>query len=204
MSKNHGRLMLLIGLTMTLWWVAACSPAATPAAPSGTLVVGLAAESEAMDPYFVYQNAGQSIMRALFDNLLDRDFDGKIIPGLAESWSIVDDKTLEFKLRKGIKFHNGEDFDANSVKFSIERMLNPDLKAGARNQYASIDTVAIVDPSTVRINLKKTDATVVQALSGLQMLPPLQQCGHDALDIDAVIQSLTHALVSQRAACIRH
>ncbi|MBI1802186.1 MAG: hypothetical protein HYR71_11230 [Chloroflexi bacterium] len=197
MSTGNRGLLFRIALILTALLLSACgasttpappaatqppaAPAATatPAGPSGTLVVGLAAESEAMDPYFVYQNAGQSIMRSLFDNLLDRDFTGNIIPSLAESWSLVDEKTLEFKLRKGVKFHNGEDFDANSVKFSIERMLNPDLKAGGRNQYASIDTVNIVDPFTVRIVLKKTDATVIQALSGLQMLPPnyLKQVG---------------------------
>lgn len=200
MSKHNLRASLLAGLALVALFLAGCAapttpvpaatptvaaatattaPPPTPAGPTGTLVVGLAAESEAMDPYFVYQNAGQSIMRAIFDNLLDRDFDGKIIPGLAESWTIVDSKTLEFKLRKGVKFHNGEDFDANSVKFSIERMLNPDIKAGGRSQYASIDNVAIVDPSTVRLNLKKTDAALVQALANLQMLPPnyLKQVG---------------------------
>lgn len=173
------RIVAVVSMAIALALLPAASTLSAAPAPAGTLVVGLAAESEAMDPYFVYQTAGQSIMRAIFDNLLERDYEGNVIPGLAQSWRIVDERTLEFRLRRGVKFHNGEDFNANSVKFSIERVLNPELRAGGRAQYASIDSVVILDPYTVRLVLKRPDATLIQPLTTLAMLPPnyLKQVG---------------------------
>lgn len=125
-----------------------------------------------MDPFFANQASGRSIMRTLFDNLLEIGFDDRIVPGLATSWKAVDEKTLELRLRTGVKFHNGEAFDAEAVKFSIERILKPELKAPFRSLYTSIDAVTVVDSATVRVALKKPDATIVQALALLQVVPP--------------------------------
>src|SRR6266516_2968505 len=74
--------------------------------------------------------------RQIFDTLLRRDLKTLKLEGnLAESWRLVNDTTWQFKLRRGVKFHNGEPLDAAAVKFSIERMLNP--KQGRRVAPAS-------------------------------------------------------------------
>jgi peptide/nickel transport system substrate-binding protein len=137
-----------------------------------TLTVGLSADAESMDPFFVNQAAGWSVVHALYDHLIDRDFDGNLVPGLAESWTVVTPVTLEFNLRQGVTFHNGEPFDAESVKFSVERMLAKE-EAPNRNKFTSIDSVEIVDAYTVHFNLNKSDGTLFDSLtSRLAMLPP--------------------------------
>ncbi len=72
-------------------------------------------------------------------------------PLLAESYKIVNDKTWEFKLRKGVKFHNGEDFNAAAVKFVLERMADPKLKLRQTVFQGVIDRVDVMDDYTFRI-----------------------------------------------------
>jgi peptide/nickel transport system substrate-binding protein len=138
----------------------------------GTLTVGLSADAESMDPFYVNQAAGWSVVQALFDHLIDRDFEGNLVPGLALSWTAVGTDTLEFELRQGVTFHNGETFDAESVKFSVERMLAEE-EAPNRSKFTSIDSVEIVDDHTVRLLLNQPDGTLFDSLtSRLAMLPP--------------------------------
>jgi peptide/nickel transport system substrate-binding protein len=140
-------------------------------APVG-LTVGLSADAESMDPFFVNQAAGWSVVHALFDHLIERDFESEIVPGLAKSWTVVDETTLEFQLREDVTFHNGEPFDAESVKFSVERMLGEE-EAPNRGKFTSIDAVEIVDAYTVRFLLNRPDGTLFDSLtSRLAMLPP--------------------------------
>jgi peptide/nickel transport system substrate-binding protein len=163
----------LLAVTVLLM---ACAPG--PAAVSTSsrgpteLRIGLSFDVESMDPFFVNQAAGWSVVHALFDHLVERDFEGNIVPGLAESWSILDDTTLEFSLREGVTFHNGEAFDAEAVKFSVARMLSEE---GAPNQgkFTTIDSVHIMDDHRVRFNLSRADGTLFDSLtSRLAMLPP--------------------------------
>jgi len=146
----------------------------TPAGgPSGELVVGLSAESESMDPYFVYQAAGNSIMEAIFDSLLSFDRDGNVgTGGLAESVEVIDETTLEFQLRSGITFHNGEPLNAEAVKFSLDRVRDESLASGLAGQYESIESVDAVDELTVRVNLSQPDASINSNLATLEIVPP--------------------------------
>jgi len=148
-------------------------PPPTEAPPEPTeLRIGISADVESMDPFFVNQAAGWSVVHALFDHLVERDFDGNIVPGLALSWTIVDTATLEFVLREGVTFHNGEPFTADSVKFSVERMLAEE-EAPNQGKFTTIDAVEVVDDYTVRLLLNRPDGTLFDSLtSRLAMLPP--------------------------------
>jgi peptide/nickel transport system substrate-binding protein len=93
--------------------------------------------------------------RQIFDTLLRRNLKTLQLEGnLAESWRVVNDTTWQFKLKRNVKFHNGEPFDAAAVKFSIERMLNPKQGAPGRTSIATIDHVDVVDPYTVNVITK--------------------------------------------------
>ena len=93
--------------------------------------------------------------RQIFDTLLRRNLKTLQLEGnLAESWRLLNETTWQFKLRRGVKFHNGEPFDASAVKFSVERMLNPQQAAPGRTSIATIDRVEIVDPLTVNVITK--------------------------------------------------
>src|SRR5512132_4144518 len=78
---------------------AAAKPTSAPAANlTGTLKIDTISEIESPHPYFASQLVGISVRMNVFDTLVDRDFDGKIVPALAESWTVVDDTTIDFKI----------------------------------------------------------------------------------------------------------
>ncbi len=79
----------------------------------------------------------------IYDTLLQRDANLKIEPLLAESYKLIDDLTWEFKLRKGVKFHNGEDFNAAAVKFNLERLADPKNKLPQTFLIGVLDRVDI-------------------------------------------------------------
>ncbi len=159
-------------MTLILALVLGLGAFAAAQAPTGTLNVGLRADPESMDPHFVYHPSGFAVMEALYDGLVIADWDGKIVPHLASSWEVLNDTTLEFVLRPDVKFHNGEAFDADSVKFSIERVLNEDLQSGLRSRFKSIESVEVVEPHRVRLHLTHPNSSIVWNLTALAMLPP--------------------------------
>jgi len=93
--------------------------------------------------------------RQIFDTLLRRNLKTLQLEGnLAESWRVVNETTWQFKLKRNVKFHNGEPFDAAAVKFSIERMLDPKQGAPGRTSIATIDHVDVLDSYTVNVITK--------------------------------------------------
>src|SRR5262249_46610280 len=96
---------------------------------------------------------------------LDRGFN--VVPELARSWQVSSDgKRVTFQLQRGVKFHDGADFNADSVKWNIERILDPQTKSPQRAQLEpAIASVAVVDPYTVAVELKKRFAPLLAALA---------------------------------------
>ena len=98
--------------------------AATPAAAK-TFRYAFQGDLNALDPYTLNESFTLGALGNVYEGLTKRDKDLKIIPGLAESWEIVDPLRWRFHLRKGVKFQGGEDFTADDVLFSTERMRSP-------------------------------------------------------------------------------
>ncbi len=123
-------------------------PGPSSAAPKGQIVNALSSDISTLDPQNHNIRVNYIVGWHLYDNLVYRDQKTlKIGPHLAESWKIIDDNTWEFKLRKGIKFDNGEPFTAESVKFTIERGLDP--KCPQRPSVSWVKEVKILDDYTV-------------------------------------------------------
>ncbi len=118
-----------------------------------------------LDPHLHHNIEIEDILRQVCEHLVDRDPDGKLIPSLATSWSLINDTTWQFTLRKGVIFHNGEVFDAKAVKFSIERILDPARKSPQDRLYESIDHVDIIDNHTVNIITKRLDVLLPNKIS---------------------------------------
>ena len=109
--------------TLSLASLAALAlPAGIAAAQS--LTIGLASEPTAADPHYHKVTTNDSFSAHIFESLINRNAKMELIPGLAESWKPVDDSTWELKLRKGVKFSNGEPFTSKDVLFTICRVLN--------------------------------------------------------------------------------
>ncbi len=123
-------------------------------AQAQTLRFGLMEDPDALDPTFARTFSGRMVFAALCDKLVDIDAKLNIVPQLATEWAwSADQKTLTLKIRDGVKFHDGEKLDAEAVKFNLERHLKSP-GSQRRGEIAAIDTVEVVDPLTVKINLK--------------------------------------------------
>jgi len=156
---------LVFAVSMLVGW----SP--TEAAPAGTLTIALSSDISTLDPQMHNVRINYLVGWQLYDNLVTRNQSTlEIIPHLAESWKVVDDHTWEFKLRRGIKFDDGEPFDAESVKFTFERAL--EAKSPIRSHFAYVKDIRVVDTHTVRIVTQAPYPALLQTVVNFQMLPP--------------------------------
>jgi len=162
--------VMRLGLLM-LGMVILVLPGQPSAASKGQITVALSSDVGTLDPQNHNIRINYIAGWHLYDNLVYRDQKTlKIGPQLAESWKLIDDNTWEFKLRKGIKFDNGEPFNAESVKFSIERGLDP--KCPQRPIVSWVREVRILDEYTVRIISDKPYPVALERLANYQMVPP--------------------------------
>jgi peptide/nickel transport system substrate-binding protein len=138
-------------------------------------VVVLTANSlTTLDPYHMSSvHPDDSIAAHLWDTLIWLNDDLEPEPSLAESWWLVDDLTWEIALRQGVAFHNGEPFNAQAVRFSLERtrQLGNSLETFASD--VALQSVEIVDDYTVRIHTAQPAVAMVYELSTVEMLPPV-------------------------------
>ena len=121
-----------------------------------TLNFAWSKELETMDRYYNTAREGMIVSRMICDDLIYRDpvtFEYK--PLLAKSFTWIDNVTMEFELRKGITFHNGEKFDADDVVYTLNFMSNPENKVLVQRNVKWIKNVEKLGPYKVRINLKK-------------------------------------------------
>lgn len=170
MKKNEYR-KGIIGVISLLVIVFLAWPAHLWAAPKGKLVAALSSDISTLDTQNHNIRVNYIIGWHLYDNLVYRDQKTmKIGPHLADSWKLIDENTWEFKLRKGVKFDNGEPFNAESVKFTIERGLEP--KCPQRPTVSWVKEVKVIDDQTVRIISLKPYPVALERLSNFQMLPP--------------------------------
>ena len=116
-----------------------------------TLVIAQGVDPTTLDPQDHLETPALNTCLNLYDTLLERDANLKIVPVLATSYKQINDNTWEFKLRQGVKFHNGEEFNAAAVKFNIERMADPKNKLRQTVFQGIVDRVDIIDNYTVRI-----------------------------------------------------
>ncbi|MEQ1773685.1 MAG: ABC transporter substrate-binding protein [Burkholderiales bacterium] len=138
---------LIAGLVCT--WAASFLSIGAHAAD---LRIGLSADVTTMDPHFLASQPNLTVGYHVFDALTHVDEKARLIPGLATSWRAVDATTWEFKLRPGVKFHDGSDLTAEDVMFSLERPLNIKGSPGGFAAYVrAIVGKEIVDKQTIRL-----------------------------------------------------
>jgi peptide/nickel transport system substrate-binding protein len=127
---------------------------------------------ENLDPTMNLASIRATVGVSMFDSLVGRDRDNRIVPELAESWQLLNDTTWQLKLRRGVVFHDGEPFNADAVRFTIQRVLDPEQKSPNRANIAEIVKVDVVDDSTVNLVTGKPYATILNRLIDFPMLPP--------------------------------
>src|SRR5882724_1544617 len=143
----------------------------------GTLRVGFYIEAATMDPHFSGSKIDRQVYHNIYEPLVTLDVKLGIRPGLAESWQQPDPKTVIFKLRRGVKFHDGTDFNAEAARFNFNRMKT-EPKSVRKGEVASIDSVDVVDAYTIKLNLKRPDAALLATLTdraGMMVSPKVAQ-----------------------------
>jgi peptide/nickel transport system substrate-binding protein len=137
------------------------------------LVVALAAEPAGLHPLLHTGLLEASVYANVFDPLIALDADGRPRPALAEAWEMRNERTWAFRLREDVVFHNGERFDAESVRFTVGQMLDPTTASPIRAQLDAIERVETPDPRTAVVVTKQPFAPLLAELTGLMMLAPL-------------------------------
>jgi peptide/nickel transport system substrate-binding protein len=162
----------------------ATQPAAAAGTPKkgGTMRVGLGVDVTLLDPHLSGSKIDRQVYHNFYDPLLRLDEKLGIQPNLAESWQTPDPKTLILKLRQGVKFHDGTDFNAEAARVNFDRMAN-DPKSVRKGEVANIASAEVVDPQTLKLNLKQPDASLLATLTdraGMMISPTaLQKLGAD-------------------------
>jgi peptide/nickel transport system substrate-binding protein len=145
----------------------------TPAGPSGEIVIAIGGDPSTLDPQAADDGNERAVNDNVYETLIARDpKTTELVPGLAESWKEVDATTWEVKLRQGIKFHNGEPFNAEAAAFSINRVINPDYKSEQISFFSTIKEAKAVDDSTIQVITDGPDPTLPARLYWLKIVPP--------------------------------
>ncbi|MDA0990042.1 MAG: ABC transporter substrate-binding protein [Verrucomicrobia bacterium] len=135
-----------------------------------------------LDPMKAVAPPGTLLYPAIFDALTLIE-GGEVLPALATDWELADDNlSWSVKLREGVTFSNGEPFNAEAVRFTYERALNPDLGLSITARVATIAAVDVVDDYTVRFVTKSPDPIFPRRMAAVYMLPPqtFQSMGEEA------------------------
>src|SRR3954470_5979328 len=170
-------LALMLGMSST----AQAEQLDPKAKPGGDIIITYKDDVATLDPAIGYDWQNWSMIKSLFDGLMDYEpGTTNLKPDLAESYEIAPDgKTFTFKLRHGVKFHNGREMTADDVKYSLDRVVNPKTQSPGAGFFASIkgheavaagtseslEGVTVVDPYTVKFELTRPDATFLHVMA---------------------------------------
>lgn len=144
------------------------SDKATPAVGKDTLIVALDKEIQSLDAQITASGDSQRYAMQIYDTLYGFDPKGNIVPRMADAFKISPDGLVyTFQLRNGVKFHNGDLFTADDVKYSIERIIDPASKSTRRPYFAPV--IALIEtpsPNSVVIRLKQADGAFMNKIAG--------------------------------------
>ena len=173
-ALRRSRLGLAILVTVASIVTGSGARAADP--PGGNLVIGLDQEPPTLDPHASPSAVTYQIIASVTESLLYRGPDGKLVPWLAESWSTSGDgRSITFKLRRDVKFHDGTPFNAEAVKFNFDRIVDPKFKAGgSRAALAGYAASKVLDEHTVQVSFETPYSPFLNYAAGgtLSMVSP--------------------------------
>lgn len=179
---------LVLKLALVIVLLASCVSSAPAGAPTGstgssdesagapkaggTLTIALNGEIDTIDPHKSVTIVAFQVQQQIFESLvrLKPTLDD-VEPELAESWEQPDDVTYIFKLRQGVKFHNGKDFKAEDVKFSFDRIMDEKTGSSRKPDFTPVKSLEVVDDYTVKFTLNNPYGPFLSKLESLRILP---------------------------------
>lgn len=177
---------ILLGLLMALMvLLAACASGSDPteekedskdAGASGAkdFVMAVHSDASTLDPTGSNDVPSHNMQEPIFERLLKRDENMELIPGLAKEWAFIDDQTVEFTLEENVTFHDGEEFNAEAVKKSLDRVIDPKIGSPKYDNFAMIESVEVIDDFTVQVKTEYPFAPILAHLShtGASIISP--------------------------------
>jgi peptide/nickel transport system substrate-binding protein len=173
----------MLATRLVLAFVLAC---AAPIAAAADLRIGLAADVTSMDPHFVNIQPNNLVAWHVFDALTRVDENARLVPGLAESWKATDATTWEFKLRRGVKFHDGSELTAEDVVYSLDRPATITNSPGSFVPFTRpLVFKQVVDRYTLRLKTATPYAMVPYDLNSIFIVSKRAATGLKSQDFDA-------------------
>jgi len=157
-------------LAILLGWTVA--PASPSRAETVLRICDDVADPATLDPQKEFTEKNHTLVQQIYEGLVQFSPDGKLEPCLAESWERVGPLRMRFHLRKGVKFHNGEPFTAEAVRWTMDRYLNPATGFPGFGFLGSIDKAEVVDDYTVDILTKFPDGLLLNRLAAFIVISP--------------------------------
>ena len=165
-----------------------------------TLVVALVSHAPTLDPHMHFERVGILVNINMYDSLLHKNTRLEYEPSLATSWKALNDTTWEFKLRKGVKFHNGDVMTAEDVKYSFDRVLDQTKKSPQYGNVRAIKEVRIVNPDTIHILTDKPFPLLLERLVFFPVVPKkhIEKVGDQAFGDSAAVGTGPWKLVEHK------
>jgi peptide/nickel transport system substrate-binding protein len=165
----------IAGIAIALWPGVACAQA---------LIIGVSSEATSIDPHFADLGPNLAVGKHIFDSLVQVGSNNEIQPGLAVSWARTNDPLVwEFKLRRGVKFHDGTPFTARDIAFSIERAPRvPNAPSTLSRRVTDVASVEVVDDFALKIHTKTLAPTLLSNIAYLGIVS--SKIGLNALSED--------------------
>jgi len=158
--KNKFLVLLLVSLFMFSFF------SAVQAQETERFVMGIEDEVSNLDPGETTISVNERVASLIFDGLVEYGEANKIVPGIAEDWTISEDGLeYTFNLREGVMFHNGQELTAEDVEYTYQRILNPDYGSGLRAKVASIESIEVIDDYTIKFNLSEPYAPFILGMT---------------------------------------
>ena len=168
-------------------------------AAAAELRIGLSADVTTMDPHFVAAQPNLTVQEHIFEGLVGIDERGRVVPGLATSWSTPDALTWEIKLRPGVKFHDGSELTAEDIVFSLERPLTIKGSPGGFGTYVqAITAKQIVDRHTLRLKTATPYGPLLQDLAHVLIVSKRVAARASAEDFDSGKASIGTGTIQAR------
>lgn len=149
----------------------------TSSVSAESLTIGLSSEATSVDPHFHNLTPNNQIATHIFGGLINQDHKQTLLPGLAVSWKAIDDLTWEFKLREGVKFHDGTAFNADDVVCSFTRAPDVPNSPSSFGTYTKGKTVSKIDDMTVHIKTEKPYPLMANDVSLIHIVSNEKGCG---------------------------
>ncbi len=157
-------------------------------AGSEVLTIDLVNEPATLDPHMQANHDSFAVYRNIFDNLVTRDDDGKIVPQIATAWRLLSDTEIEFDIRPGVTFHDGSPLTAADVVFSVRRIIDPALRSPQLSNFNRIIAAEAVGADKVRVRTQTAYPVLLAQLVNLSIVPQatIERVGREAFMLDPV------------------